>query len=203
MREMEQETLEPPLMTIDEYLEFDRQSDEKHEYYAGQVVAMAGGSAMHSLIAANLIGEIRNRLKGKPCRVFDSNLRVRIPNHPTYVYPDVTIVCGTTEFDARDKLRHTITNPTLVIEVLSPSSQTRDWSKKAARYVSVASIATYLIVEQSEPQVFSINRSADHGWLFMPVGGLEATLRLQSLEIDIPLADIYAGVEFPPSEESM
>jgi Uma2 family endonuclease len=194
---MEQETIEPQLMTIDEYLEFERQSREKHEYYGGEVVAMAGGSAMHSLIAMNLVREIGLRLKGKQCRVFGSDLRVRIPNHPTYVYPDVSVVCGPLEFDPRDKLRHTIMNPKLVIEVSSPSTESRDWVKKTGRYVSVPSIQEYLIVGQFEPQTFSISRAPGGNWSFTPVGGLEAALWLRSLEIEIPMAEVYAGVEFP------
>lgn len=185
-------------MTIDEYLEFERNSDEKHEYHSGEVVNMAGGSPMHALIASNLTREIGLRLKDKPCRVFSSDLRVRIPEHPTYVYPDLTVVCGPLEYDSRDRSRLSIINPKLVVEVLSPSSAARDWIQKTGRYVSIPSLAEYVLVSQVDPEVFSIYRSPDGSWSFTPSIGLEAVMTLRSLDMEISLAEVYAGVEFPP-----
>lgn len=183
-------------MTIDEYLQFEHESDQKHEYHSGEIVAMAGGSPMHSLIATNIAIAIKSRLKDKLCRVFGSDLRVRIPNHPTYVYPDLSVVCGPLEFDVRDKNRHTITNPKLVVEVMSPSSAARDWVQKTGRYASVPSITEYVMASQAEPQVFSIFRSKDGAWAFAPLAGLETILKLRSLDLEIPLAEVYDGVEF-------
>jgi Uma2 family endonuclease len=196
---MEQQEIEPRLMTIDEYLEFEFHSDEKHEYYSGEIVSMAGGTPAHALIAGNIISAINKRLKGDRCRVYTSDLRVRIPNHPTYVYPDVTVVCGPLEFDPRDKRKMSIINPKLLFEVFSASSYPRDWGQKPLRYTSIPSVEEYVMVTQSEAETFSIYRTSGGTWGFAPLDGLDVTLRVQSLDIEIPLAEIYAGVEFPPA----
>jgi Uma2 family endonuclease len=197
---MEQRITEPRLMTVEEYLDFDEeQSEEKHEYFSGKVIAMAGGSPMHALIGMNVGTAIRSRLKGKTCRVFSSDLRVRIPNYPTYVYPDLSVVCGPLEYDARDKRGQTITNPALVVEVESPSTVERDWSSKLTRYVSLPSLQEYILVSQEEPQAHMLFRREEGSWLLTPFKGLGATMKLHGLDIDLPLTEIYAGVEFPPT----
>src|SRR2546423_1270394 len=112
--------------TVSEYLAFERTARERHEYRDGQIIAMAGGSYHHSLILSNLIGELHAALKGKPCRVLESNLRVRIQGTPLYMYPDATIICGKREIDPNDELLETVTNPRTIIEVLSPTTEAYD-----------------------------------------------------------------------------
>src|SRR5688572_16861147 len=102
--------------TIAEYLRAEHDAEQRHEYYDGEIVAMAGGSPQHSLIISNVIRELGNRLKGGPCRVYDSNLRVRVPRSRLYVYPDATVICGQTQHDADDPKRQTVTNPKLIVE---------------------------------------------------------------------------------------
>src|SRR6185295_16327700 len=119
-------TLAQRRTTVSEYLQMEEDSLEKHEYRDGRIIEMAGGSADHSLIATNIIGELRNRLKGKPCQVYDSNLRIKIPRSILYTYPDATIICGDRIPDPSDPLGHTMTNPRAIIEVISPTSEAYD-----------------------------------------------------------------------------
>src|SRR3954452_15890318 len=111
-----------PHFTAEQYLRRERDAVTKNEYYRGEIFAMSGGSLEHSLLTANAIRQLGNRLEGSPCRVFDSNLRIRVPKTTLYTYPDVSVVCGQPEFDPLDTRRETVLNPTLLVEVLSPST---------------------------------------------------------------------------------
>src|SRR5688500_8891652 len=124
--------------TPEEYLRLERDASEKHEFYRGEVFAMSGGSHQHSLVIANVIGEVRNRLKGSTCRIYDSNLRIRIPRTTLYTYPDASVVCGPPLFDPLDTQRHTVLNPTLLIEVLSPSTEAWDRAGKFESYTKIS-----------------------------------------------------------------
>jgi Uma2 family endonuclease len=187
--------------TISEYLSFERTARERHEYLDGEILAMAGGSYNHSLILANLIGEIRNVLKGKPCRVLESNLRVRIPRTPLYTYPDASIVCGKPQFDPNDEANETVTNPRVLIEVLSSSTEGYDRGEKFTRYRQMDSLEEYVLVSQDVARVETFRRQADGTWLFSAYSGGEAVLKLTGLGIEIPLAEIYAGVELKAAGE--
>ena len=189
----------PRRYTLDEYFKIARDSEVKLEYVDRQIVAMAGGTYNHSLIAANMVGELRNRLKGKPCQVLESNLRIGIRRAGRYTYPDIPVVCGQPEFDPKDD--QTVTNPRLLIEVLSPTTELSDRGEKFTRYRMVDSLQEYVLVSQREPLVECFFRQSDGGWLFMPYSGLNAIAKLRSLEIEIALSEIYAGVTFPPPDE--
>jgi Uma2 family endonuclease len=123
-----------PTYTISEYLTREGDALDKHEYRNGEIVLMAGGTPDHSLVVANVIGEIRNRLKGKPYHVYDSNLRVRIPRPVLYTYPDAAVICGPRETDPNDATGKSVTNPRLIVEVLSPSTEAYDRSDKFEQY---------------------------------------------------------------------
>src|SRR5450755_1942635 len=120
---MERLAEQPRRYTVEEYLRLEHESPEKHEYRDGEIIAMAGGTYEHSLIIANIIGELRGRLKGTPCRVNESNLRVRVARTVRYSYPDLAVVCGEPQFDPKDVNRTTVTNPRLVVEVISESTE--------------------------------------------------------------------------------
>jgi len=188
--------------TIEEYLRIEQDSSEKHEYWDGELLSMAGGSYEHSLITVNIGGEVRNALKGKPCRVLDSNLRIRIPRRPRYVYPDVSIICGPPQFDPQDPTRQTVLNPRVVVEVLSPSTAAHDRGGKFTSYREIASFEEYVLVAQDQPSVESFFRQPDGTWLFTPYSGREAVAAIRCLGINLPLAEVYAGVEFPTSSEA-
>jgi Uma2 family endonuclease len=187
--------------SVEEYLRLEAEAAEKHEYRDGEIVAMAGGSPEHSLIIANLIGEVRNRLKGSPCRVYDSNLRIRIPRSTLYTYPDLSIICGEPQFDPEDRKRTTILNPRVLVEVLSEGTEAYDRGDKFRRYLQIESLQEYVLLSQSSPFATSYLRRGDGSWLFTPATGLGAVIKLQSVEIELPLAEAYAGITFPPEPD--
>lgn len=186
--------------TLSEYLRYEQEAVDRHEYRDGEIIAMAGGTYCHSLIVANVIRELGNALKGKPCRVLESNLRVRSPRVPLYSYPDANIVCGEPQFDANDPSGQTITNPRVLIEVLSPSTEAYDRGAKFNGYRQLESLEEYILIGQDAPRIESFFRQSDSSWLFTPVNGLDAMVRLKSLGLELPLAEIYSGVVF--SEDS-
>ncbi len=159
--------------TISEYLAFEQDASEKHEYRDGWIVAMAGGTYNHGVIAANLIRELGNALKGKPCRVADSTVRVRIPRTPLYTYPDMTIVCGEAQFDSLDGSGKTLINPRVIVEVLSSSTEAYDRGEKFSRYRHLDSLEEYVVVSQDSPNVETFFRYPEGGWLMMPFSALK------------------------------
>ena len=184
-----------------EYLQIERESLDKHQFYQGEMFQMAGASRQHNRIVTNLIREVSSRLKGGPCQVYPSDLRVHIPSTGLYTYPDVTVVCG--EEDFIDDHVDTLTNPTVIFEVLSDSTEKFDRGAKFRHYRSVASLRAYVLVAQNEACVDLLERIDEGHWKFTPVAGLEDTLHIETLNCDLPLAEIYANVEFPlPTEAS-
>ncbi|MDB5296703.1 MAG: Uma2 family endonuclease [Phycisphaerales bacterium] len=192
--------VDPRRYTVAEYFQIDRDAVEKHEYRDGQIVAMAGGTPAHSLIIANVTGEVRARLKGTSCRSYDSNLRVKIPRDARYVYPDASVVCGPVEYDPADKTRQTATNPRVVVEVLSPSTEAYDRGDKFRRYLRIPTLQEYVLVSQVVPVVETYARQVDGSWVFRAYEGLDAVARLSSVDVELPLAEVFAGVEFPAAE---
>lgn len=189
-------------LTIAEYFRLEQAATEKHEFRDGEVVAMAGGTGEHSLIIANLIGEVRNRLKGSPCRVYDSNLRIAVNRRTRYVYPDASVICGPIDYDTVDDARHTATNPRVIFEVLSPSTEGYDRGEKFRRYLKVPGFEEYVLVSQVVPVIETYTRQPDGSWAFRVFDGIEAVARLRTLEIDLLLSEVFAGVEFPPADEA-
>jgi Uma2 family endonuclease len=183
--------------SIEDYLRLERDSRDKYEYDDGEILAMSGGSPTHSLIASNVNGELRARLKGKRCRVYESNLRISVPGKRRYVYADGTVICGLLEYDPADTKQETVVNPEVIIEVLSPSTEKYDRTKKFDLYRSAASFREYVLVSQDVPRVETFLRQPDGTWAFDVAAGLQTSVRLRSLNTEVPLAEVYAGVEFP------
>ncbi len=198
--------------TVEEYLALDDVSDIKYEYWDGylvphggwetdangRIVGMAGGTDAHSDIASNLIGELRSALRGTPCKVTGSDLRVRSPRTGRYHYPDVMVTCGPRVFDPPNG-RATVVNPLVLIEVLSPSTADVDRGEKFREYIAIESLRQYVLVSQDRPRVETFQRNADGGWGVGPwAEGLDGTVAFPSLGVTIPLAEVYAGVAFPP-----
>lgn len=192
--------------TVEEYFALEASSQEKYEYVNGRVIAiremlaMAGGAINHALIAANILVALSNRLKGGSCRAFGSDLRVRIPRKTLYFYPDVTVVCGPGDVEDNQSAGQTVTNPKLIVEVLSPGSELYDRGKKFARYLEMPSLEEYVLVSQQSPRVESHLRQDDGSWSFTFASGTDATIKLRSLDIKLPLIDIYSGVDLPAEE---
>ncbi len=180
-----------------EYLARERKALTKSEYYAGEIFAMAGGTPEHSLIAANLTGELRNVLKGGACNVFTSDLRVKVEATGLYTYPDVSVVCGERQYD--DDRRDTLTNPTVLVEVLSPTTASYDRLSKSRHYRAIESLQELLLVAQDMPSIERCFRATDGSWSIADVYGLDQQLELTSLGVSIPMAEVYRGVTFPPT----
>ena len=185
-------------VTVEEYLRIENDSSERHEYRDGEILAMGGGTYEHSLITTNVLGELRNALKGKPCRALESNLRVRIARRARYMYPDAMVVCGPPDFDPADGGRRSVLNPRVVVEVLSPSTEAYDRREKFDAYRDIPSLEEYVLVTSDQPRIEVFLRQGGGAWLFTPIAGREGIVRLQSLGIELPLAEIFAEVEFPP-----
>jgi Uma2 family endonuclease len=200
---MEWSPNKPAHFTVDEYLRLEAGSVQRHEYRDGQIIAMAGGTPDHSLIIANLIGELRNRLRGKPCRVYDSNLRVRIPRTPLYTYPDASVICGPLEFDAQDPNRTTVINATLIAEVLSATTEADDRGEKFRRYLTLETLREYVLVSQVRPWIETFSRQGDGTWRFSTASGLDGSAKFDALQIELPLLEVYSGIEFPPELEPL
>jgi Uma2 family endonuclease len=187
-----------PPYTVSEYLRRERTALEKHEYRDGEILLMAGGSPDHSLVVANVISEIHARLKGKNCHVYDSNLRVKIPRTVLYTYPDATVICGPRVFDPSDEENQTVTNPRVIIEVLSPTTEAYDRGEKFDRYRQIESFEQYVLVITTSPRIEVFLRQAEGLWLLAVYSGLDAIAKLNAIDIDLPLSEVYLGVEFPP-----
>jgi Uma2 family endonuclease len=195
--------------TVEEYLELEGKFPErKCEYREGNVVdlrellAMAGGSPEHVLIATNVVGMLRNLLKGGPCRAYTSDLRVQIPRKTLFAYPDATVVCGKMEIEQHPTAGATVSNPKLIVEVLSPSTESYDRRKKFSLYREIPTFTEYVLVSQTEAWVETFFKHDDGGWRIEAYSGLQSAAKLMSLNIELPLSEIYAGIEFPSNPES-
>ena len=180
-----------------EYYALERDAPYKSDYYNGEIFAMAGGMPAHSLIVMNVTGELRQRLKGNPCTVYESNLRLRVLATGLRTYPDVSIYCQPLELDPEDEGRTTATNPTILIEVLSPSTEAYDRGFKFDNYRQVKSLNIYVLVAQDRAHVDAYQRQPDGTWLFRYADGLGGVIRLDSINVDLPLSEIYDRVTFP------
>jgi Uma2 family endonuclease len=169
-------------------------AETKHEFFDGEVFAMAGGSKHHSIICVNVMWGLRGAVTDKDCIAFDGNMKLDIPKENAFVYPDGMVVCGEVEFfEDRNDI---ITNPMLVIEVLSPATQAFDRGKKFKYYRSMPSLQEYVLISQEEPLVESYFRQDGKTWLYTVVRGIDDRLVLSSLEHDIGLKEIYRKVDF-------
>lgn len=184
-------------ITQEEYLRQEREAETRSEYFAGQVFAMSGGTGDHSLIAANLIREVGVALKGSSCKTFTSDLRVKVDRSGAYTYPDLTVARGGAEFE--DRHRDTLLNPTLLVEVLSQSTEAKDRGWKFIQYRQIPALREYLLVSQDRPFLELCVRRGDE-WVLREIRGLDATVSLLDGKVSIPLVEIYAHVEFPSAE---
>jgi len=181
-----------PRVTPAEYLEAERRAEHKSEYYAGEVFAMTGASEAHNLIVTNLILALGTPLRGRPCRLYPGDMRVKVQPTGLYAYPDVVVVC--TKPDLEDEHKDTLLNPTFLVEVLSPSTQDYDRGHKAEHYRRLDSLQEYLLVAQDEPQVERYRRQDAREWLLTEFRGLDETVELSSIGCTLALRDLYHQV---------
>jgi Uma2 family endonuclease len=181
-------------LTPEEYLEIERLADYKSEYYQGEMFAMAGAKWNHNLIAGHLVGQLDQQLRSRPCSVTPSDMRVLVNATGLYTYPDVIVVCGEPQF--LDGQRDTLLNPTLIAEVLSPSTEAYDRGRKFENYRSIESLAEYLLISSQRVSAELFARQPDGRWLLTAANSLEDTLELPATGCRLPLAGIYEKVEF-------
>lgn len=188
-------------LSVRDYLLEDAKSEMKLEYYWGDVLAMAGASFYHNIISANVTAGLHSQLRKRPCVTTPSDMRLFAHNQ-MYTYPDVMVVCGEPEV-IRDR-GDTLLNPTVIIEVLSPSTEAKDRGIKWQAYREIESLQDYLMIYQAEARVEHYTRT-DAGWLLRDAVGLEAQVNLMSIDCVLPLSDIYEKVDFsvPTEEESI
>ncbi len=179
-------------ITGDEYLALERAAERKSEFVDGEIYAMAGGSLRHSLIAANLIIDLGAKLRGTNCRVFSSDARIRTAASGSYVYPDVSVVCGAPQ--VHKEAADILTNPKVLLAVLSPSTADYDRGKKFELYREIPSLEDYILVHTLSAHVEHFARQADASWIFREYGSLEASMLVGSIGCTLLLGDIYHGV---------
>ena len=176
-------------LPVEEYLRLERRSEIRHEYVAGDVFAMSAPSLRHEAIVMNLGRELSAHLRGGPCQAFVSNVKVHIQRaqNQFFYYPDAVVVCG-----PLDMGKHLIDNPRLIVEVLSPSTESTDRREKAQNYRSIASLEEYVLVSQYEPLI-TVQRRAEN-WLSRQISGLNTAAEFRSVALSVPLSSIYEGV---------
>lgn len=180
--------------TPEEYLEMEEASLEKHEYYQGEIFDMSGPKVTHNIIAGNVFLALGNKLKGSPCRPFNSDQRIHIPENTLFTYPDISVVCG--EIETRQDDEWNIINPTVIIEVLSPSTRSYDRGDKFMLYRDIASLKEYILVDSTSISVeaFFVNNGGN--WELKEYKLLDDVLDFQALKgISISLKDIYEGTK--------
>jgi Uma2 family endonuclease len=182
-------------LTPEEYLAFERAALEKHEFYDGEVFAMAGASQVHNIIAVNTSGAFGNALRDSPCRVYAVDMRLKCPTG-LYTYPDVLIVCGQSEV-VEDEHRDTLLNPKVIIEILSPSTEAYDRGKKFEHYRRIPTLQAYILISQDRTHVEHFERVEGRAkWVLTETDGTDAILDVPLLGIKVELAEIYRDVPF-------
>ena len=187
----------PTALTAADYLRLERAAETKSEYVNGEMRPMPGASRKHNLIATNLLASLHFQLRKSQCEVYPSDMRVKVAATELITYPDISIVCGEPHFD--DNYKDTLLNPTLLVEVLSPSTAAYDRGDKFENYRQLASLQEYLLVAQDKMHVEHYCRQPDHTWLFTEFKQASDHLHLPSVHCELTLADIYEKVTFEPS----
>ena len=180
-------------LTPEQYLALEARAEVKHEYDRGRIIAMAGASREHNLIAANIAHLIGNQLIDRPCEAYVADMRVQIDDG-RYVYPDVVVACGEPRF--ADGESDNLLNPTLIVEVLSPSTERRDRGRKFHQYRTIESLQEYLMIAQDEVRIERYTRRGGE-WVFTEVSDPAALFRLDSIGCEIAVREVYAKVAFP------
>ncbi|MFN8496408.1 MAG: Uma2 family endonuclease [Anaerolineae bacterium] len=176
-----------------EYLALEREAPCKSEYINGQIYAMAGASEQHNLITLNTAADLNLQFRGRGCRAYVNDMRVKVSPTGIYTYPDIVAVCGEPRFE--DSHTDTLINPSVIVEVLSPTTEAYDRGEKFAHYRRLDSLQEYVLVAQDKVRVEHYARQAD-GWLLTEISDLDGTLRLAAIDCAVSLRDIYDKVEF-------
>lgn len=182
-----------PYYTEEAYLELERNASYRSEYYRGEIFAMAGASEEHNTIAVNLSDALAPQLKGRPCRRYLFDMRLNIPKTGLYTYPDMMIVCGERKFTEAQP--DTLTNPQIIIEILSDSTEAYDRGEKFRQYEQIPSLQEYILIAQDKVSVEQFVRDGTNKWTFYRYNNLEDGLPLPTIQCEIVVADIYAQID--------
>lgn len=180
-------------ITPEEYLAYERASPGRHEYVRGEIFAMAGASEAHNTITLNVAVALRNQLRGGPCRAYASDMRVQVDARRSYVYPDVVVVCGERRFE--DDQVDTLLNPTLVVEVLSPSTEAFDRGAKAEYYRQIPSVQEYVLIAQDRIHVEQYTRATSGAWTLREFASHSEVIVLSSIDVSLPVDEAYEDME--------
>ncbi len=180
-------------LTEVEYLSFEKASQTKHEYYKGEIFAMSGAGRRHNIIFSNLFGQLAYNLKGKFCQPFGSDMRLHIPENTLYTYPDITIYCGDVKSSEKDE--DTAILPTVVIEILSPSTKEYDRGTKFKLYRGIPSLKEYILIDTEMINVEIFTLTANNTWQLNELKDLNDSLTIQTVDFTVSLADIYEGTK--------
>lgn len=180
-------------LTIEQYLDFERQSTEKHEYFRGEVFAMSGASPRHNIIFSNLFGDLAYKLKGKKCRPYGSDMRVHIPENTLFTYPDISIFCG--ELKTFSHEEDSAVGPTVLIEILSPSTKNYDRGEKFRLYRDIPSLQEYILVDTESILVEAFRLNESRHWELEELKTLEETLLIRSVDLSFSLKDVYTDTK--------
>ncbi len=183
-------------ISLEEYLALENPSETKHEYYRGEIFGMAGASLTHNRIFSNLFPRLATLLEGKPCEVFGSDLRVRIDAVDLATYPDLLVVCDGPKLHPIDD--RAITNPRLIIEILSKSTENYDRGPKFELYQSLESFSEYVLIYQTQAKAIHYVRQQDGTWTYQLIVGIESNLELESIGCSVPFSAIYRNIDFQP-----
>lgn len=186
-------------MSETEYLVFERESDIKHEYINGEVYAMAGASWEHNQIFSAIIASLFPQLKGKSCSVNPSDQRLKVMETGLMTYPDISVICGEPIF-AGDEF-DTVTNPIVIIKILSPSTEAYDRGEKFQHYRQIETLKEYLLVSTDKARIEGYHKQTSGKWILTDAIGLETTFHLPSIGCDLALADIYANIIFVENDK--
>lgn len=190
---------EKPRFTAAEYLSMERASDVKHEFAFGEIYAMSGASARHVGIVSNIVGELRNQLRQRPCQVYSTDLRLSVDANQRYTYPDVMVVCDRPRFF--DKQLDTLLNPELIVEVLSESTRNYDRGDKFQQYRGIRSFREYLSVDQDKAHVERYSKQNDGTCSLSETDDMNGSIQLDSVGAKLPLAEIYFKIDFEVRED--
>ena len=186
--------------TPQEYYALEQVAEYKSDFYDGEIFDMSGGTVRHSQICINISGELRQRLKGAPCQPFESNLRLMIERTGLRCYPDVSVYRGPLRRDAEDPSGETVTNPAVIFEVLSKSTEGYDRGVKAESFRQIDSLQAYVFVSQESPHVESYERSTNGNWVLRDFRGMDGSFTIAAIGVELPLSEIYARVDFTKAD---
>ncbi len=182
--------------TLEDYLKLDNESEEKIEFWDGHIFTLAGASPNHNRIQSNLNFYLRLNLRGRQCEVFPSDMRVKVPAYLPYRYPGISALCGRAEFENLGK-QEMLVNPSLIVEILSDSTEAFDRSYKFTYYKSIESFVEYVLIAQDRPHVSQFVKQSDNAWLNYEFNRLEDNFFVTALDCQLNLSEIYEAVEFP------